>query len=353
MKPLRKNETRVVIYSDLHCHMWQAVERPNRLEDFLQAIRCVNAEANSFGADAVIFAGDLFESKKSHDSRVWSKIFELLQLLHRSHELTKTKRKDFIYLAGNHDYNGDYCFLDSLRDNRNAFVFSGSTGIQRVGDYSFLFVPYGREAVKPNLEYNVMISHADFAGLRLTNGMKDAEQSISQRVTCQRFNRLVCFNGHIHVQQELKQDGGIPIVQIGPPLPLHWGDLYDETQMTRGCVLLRLWRDEKGKARYSYYRKPFDEFPRFYAAEDAALARKQDFVRQDNSQIAANVASTIDTARANVANMRPQDSLRAYLKMKNVTRNPKSRKRLLRIGNALYAKQSNIFSWESEQCDAG
>lgn len=344
-------EIRVVIWSDLHVHTWQQAERPNRLEDFLQAIRCVNSEADQFGADAVIFAGDMFESKKSHDSRVWSKTLELLQLCHR---MPRDRFCKFIYVAGNHDYNGDHCFLDALRDNslrskkQRARVYSDYAGTERIGDFTFFFVPYGKEVKPTSLDYHVMISHADFNGLKLTNGMTNKEQSISPRAVLQRGSRLVCFNGHIHVQQEWQTNLSIPVIQIGPPLPLHWGDLYDATQFNRGCVLLRVWRDETGAARYSYSRKSFPQFPRFYAAEDAAKARKQDFVRQDNSRVSLNVASTIDAARKNVANMRPQDSLEAYVKMKTSAKKSKTRARLLRIGSALYARQNNIFPWQKE-----
>jgi len=301
-----------VVFSDLHAHAWDRSDRPDRWKDFVHAIECVYNYAKKEDANLVVFCGDLFESKSSHSMHVWSSVVnELLR------GIRLNKQADHVFVSGNHDLWNRHSVLHAIRDH--ALIADKSALSTTLHDATLAFVPYGC-ADKSEQKYDAVFTHCDFAGLRMRPGLSCDETAIDKSWLA---STKLIINGHIHVQQK-RRYGDTTVVCVGPPIPVNWCDLDDDTQERRGLLHIK---------NSKIVRVPFTWAPRFLSETRAASARESDFVRIElRGEDVDMIGETNE--RAAVAALSGEDLLREYVAH---VADAADVERLLALGKKLYA----------------
>lgn len=281
-------EIRVLYWTDLHAHDWEKNVRPNRWQDFVSAVVRVYGIADDWGANLVVFGGDLFESKVEHKSNVWSSVIGALLT-----GIQSEQHRENVFLTGNHDIYRGQSVLQVLDTFPNVKVVHPnrvlySTFPLHEGKYiSTAFVPYGWGG-QPNAAHPVLalFTHCEFAGMTYGRGIVAKNTTIHNDWL--RVSKNI-FNGHMHVRQRAVAGKGngkkTSITCQGPLIPINWVDASDRTQFDRGVLKITLTADSVVTENV-----PFAVFPRFFNSPTAFRGihpRAIDFVGTPTASVEA------------------------------------------------------------------
>ncbi len=268
---------RVLVWGDIQSHPWQEHERPGRLQDVLDSIHWVYAQAKEKDVNMIVFMGDLFESKRSVRSDVFTKTIYTLNELNAD---AASRGISLKAIAGNHDlYNGE-CTLDSVE---HWDVCNGSVGISRIGGFPLGFIPYN--AVLPDVvsdpyqafyaEPLLYFAHADLKNIRMSTGFTSKTTTLPDWVFQVDKNRAAhaILNGHYHSPATVYPvSGGLPTWVVGAPMEYSWSDV--DSSRVRGCVYLEV---DNGLKKVTQKHLENEAAPRFVS--DPKNARVNDFIR--------------------------------------------------------------------------
>jgi len=349
----KRDDLRMVVFSDTQFHPWQESERPDRWHEMIAVIARVRGIAEQERADAVVFCGDLFESKAFLRSDVCAAALSAIreQLLFRFRT---------IWLAGNHDWYRGECILNALRrecdqativapdSNPETCIVTqhlSAGGKDETSGWRLAFAPWGASpgllAFLSRETYDVLFTHTEFRGGVFSPGIVSERSGLPDELLLrrQRGARAI-IAGHYHRPQVIQSNAGAaPIGVVGAPYHINWTDADDLG--ARGCLLLTL-TDHVSSAQSGYAVKRFsfdDAYPKFYRHTNAAWARSMDFVAPDLT--ARDAASAAQTVRHDgddsglIIGGDASESLAAYLSAKLPALKVARRARLLRQGKRL------------------
>lgn len=279
---LHSNKYRIVVWSDLHAHAWLAPNRPDRFDDFIGAIRTVYETALEVEANMVLFNGDLFESKNSHSSFVWTRVCKEI-----ARGIASTPDAEHVFNTGNHDLYRGESVVSALEEMILTTTHSIKVAVDAplyINDapFNFAVVPYGytEEPLWVTDEgvpfYNCVFTHTNIKGSNMGHGFKCQDDGLHEMWF---DSTQLIVNGHMHViQQFTREHGSTPdgcvVATVGPPIPINWVDTDEPTQASRGVLILDFEEGSPACLR----REPFDWAARFYSSANKK-AREQDFVR--------------------------------------------------------------------------
>lgn len=226
--------SKVLIFSDLHCHCHK--KQNKRLDDCLQALEWVFKVAKQNQIKDILFGGDLFHDRHKIDVYTYQKTYEVLE-----NNLTKSSFNLYL-LLGNHDI-----WYNEKTSVSSVIPLSSLPGIQIISKPKRLeicnsnwdFIPFTHNPIESlellknqagNTQY--AIGHIAIDGAVLhTNQHADVSiehdgEMISIGVGLFKNYQKV-FLGHYHAEQRLNE-----IVEyVGSPLELNFGESEQEKHL--------------------------------------------------------------------------------------------------------------------------
>lgn len=277
---------RLCIFSDLHAHNWSQFSRTlpcgtnSRLAECMGIIDFVANVARDQQCDAVVFVGDLFESRTKLDVDV---LFNTYEAMRRLAEGVK------VYIVrGNHDCFDDGGMVDSLEGLRgvdNIEVHDTYFSLIWTSDEKTVlyFMPWMSEPkhtfsdwktqahFHPNFKHILFMHQSVSEGL-LSNGFKTSASLDLADLPMDKLTRV--FAGDYHKPQELA-DG--KFIYCGSPLQLNFG----EAGQQKHVIVYDTITDE-----VKYIDTNAPQFVEFQTVEDAekwldviAIEGNRDYVR--------------------------------------------------------------------------
>lgn len=316
-----------VIWGDAQFHPWQETERPDRWRDILRVVDIVYQHAADIDAEKIVFLGDMFETKRSVRSDVFSAVHS------RFYTCAKKYNIPHILLCGNHDIYRDR--KDSLL---HTFLLDDLI-LPVVNDYVVLdeelFVPFGVD-VPEDTEYRYMYTHAEIEGCFHTANCESSVSGIPAGLLAGTRLRQCVFNGHYHSHQIAVRDAASVLVEcVGAPFHHCWRDVATGSNMNmrrRGFVVLH---DNDVHDFISLD----DEFPRFVLNCDKDTAKTNDFVEHSYEQDERKSSAVARDDELGIGtSMDPTNSIPGYVSYSGVDK--KRQKPLTDMGIELY-RQGN------------
>lgn len=308
---------KLIVLSDTQHHPWQEALNDSHWVRQVEVWDWASAWAKEENADAIVFAGDLFESKRAVRTDV----------LVRAYDAIKNVAKDgfgIYMLAGNHDWYGDTCTLDLFDHDPNFIVVKNEPLYLEQG---VVLVPYGA-TVEPDINYRVMITHTDIRNADMGHGILNDASRMDEGCFKKTKQRKLVLCGHYHKPQTIQLGKNyVPVEIIGSPYHVNWSDMDTPH---RGLLCLTLLGD-KVKVK----RKKLMCFPRFVSSPDKAR-QGFDFVRDATPE--EDRSSVEVTSLSKAADDDIQRSISGYVNER--TKSPKRRRLLRTLGKSLYAKKN-------------
>lgn len=286
-----------VYYSDLQIHPWQADNNPEFWKLGFECIRKVYDIADRVGADAVIFGGDLFESKRTLRSDIVTRTYAYFHKM-----ISKRKEMQHIFIAGNHDYFNGACTLQPIKKAHKNVVCAIKPQIITLGDLEILLVPHDLHA---NNDWytrdapDVMISHVPMEGAQVRKSVFDQTRA-NEYVDYQARQVRLSLCGHYHMPQRLPNNTYV----VGAPMYFNWSDVDEPAG--RGCMHVRMTKKYGPNITLHDFR-----MPRFVSTPDKVTG-KNDIVRYPDGKPVQKVETHVHENAHEIAFASIEDSLRLY-----------------------------------------
>jgi len=278
---------KLVIWSDSHFHQHQEDLRPDRWKKMLRVMNIVHEVALREKADMIVHLGDFFESKRT----VRSDVLALAQSLFAEMSEVHNSEIPQMLISGNHDSFRGYCKLDIFNHVPNVVVwyqtmpilnYKNSKGWHNE-DVKLLIAPYGITDPPCDVDYDILLCHADICKGEMAKGIVTNTSTLPTSLLEKTGRRKICFNGHYHIPQVIRQKGHVPVVCVGAPYHLNWNDANGGP---RGIIVA-----DFTKEKCTYKRVWLTQFPQFFRKRTKDT-RPNDFV-QEEIQDVSDVATTV------------------------------------------------------------
>jgi hypothetical protein len=262
--------------------------------------------------DAVVFLGDLFESKRLLRADIVSATYQQIQKPYLSRNATGTI--PFHLLAGNHDYFMDSCTLDALHNpENNRYVYRKGLPLEQLlveqSGERLLFLPNGHALSDTEIEQVMgMRLDAVFLHIDIPNALPHINPNLYELPEwLLKADIRNIVSGHYHTPGIVAIADNRPVHICGAPLCHSWRDIDDT--LSRGAMLL-----DTGTGAIRRY-PVGDKYPKFYPCNKDGARPSVDFIRSTPDKSAA--VSAIQHKSVNtIAGGTTNQILAAYLKNK-------------------------------------
>jgi len=266
----------------------------SRFQNCLKVYHVIQKIAEKYKVDAILNAGDLFNSRKKIDSIVYRKVFNRTKKL--------AKKFPIYIIPGNHDF----YLLDSessllpFNSIKNCSVIEHPKLIT-IGSTSIMFVPYVdnpeelMNVLNSAPKADLMIGHFAISGAKAAKTLMPLKFDVNLKDsdTLQKYKKI--FLGHFHNYQKLYKN----IYYIGSPQQFNWGDCNDDKY-------LLLYNTETDKVTKINITNHFPRFKEFILTEETASkysswkegCREDDYIRVINK--INNISEVKKTIKDNV-----------------------------------------------------